>query len=167
MFKYRIGKHERLLHRILHFKISTILYANKHIEKVSSHLNQGLEQIHKMMKVVKKRKMKVVMMNCSCMNMTTKSHKASGYLKSRDCLCCISVVNSFLTAKITGQMVTGRMMRAMQISLMIQELILKWLTFKTLRISHKECSSRVVSFYQTMIQRHSFGLVKTYRKTFL
>ena len=108
--KCRIGKHEKLLRKILHFKASTILYANKHIEKVSSHLNQALEQIRKMMKVVKRRKMKVVMMNCLCMSMITRSHKASGYLRSHDSLCFISVVNSFLTEKKTGQMVMGRTM---------------------------------------------------------
>ena len=108
--KFRIGKLERLLHKILHFKASTILCANKHIEKVSSHLSQALEQIRKTMKVAKGSKTKAVMMNCLCMNMITRSHKASGYLRSHDFLCSTSVVNSFLMEKKTGQMVTGRMM---------------------------------------------------------
>ena len=108
--KFRIGKHERLQHKILHFKASTILYANKHIEKVLSHLNQALEQILKTMKVVKMSKTKAVMMNCLCMNMITRSHKASGYLRSHDFLYSTLEVNSFLMEKKTGQMVTGRTM---------------------------------------------------------
>ena len=145
--KFRIGKHERLLHKILHFKASTILYANKHIEKVLSHLNQALEQILKTMKVVKRSKTKAVMMNCLCMNMITRSHKASGYLRSHDFLYSTSEVNSFLMEKKTGQMVTGRTMWAMQISLMSQEHTLRWLIYKMSRIFLKEYSSRVVSFY--------------------